>query len=92
MRKCTDETIECKFVNNDNDFVRFSEITMESLNRHVPYKKKYVRRNQMLFCEFVHNAFNGSIKSFKFPSILKLADIIPICKEGKEMRKKVTGQ
>ena len=35
---------------------------------------KILKANSNIFSEFLHNAFSNSIKSFKFPSILKLAD------------------
>ena len=37
------------FVNNDDGFQRFYDISLETLNKHVPCKIKHVRGNQMPF-------------------------------------------
>ena len=37
------------FIINDNGFKRFCEISLDSLERHAPRKKKYARGNQMPF-------------------------------------------
>ena len=36
-------------VNNDNGFERFRDISLETLNKHAPCKKKHARGNQMSF-------------------------------------------
>ena len=36
-------------VNKDNDFQRFCDINLETLNKHDPFKKKHTRGNQMSF-------------------------------------------
>ena len=37
------------FVSNENGFERFCDISLETLNKHAPYKKKHARGNQMPF-------------------------------------------
>ena len=37
------------FVNNEGDFQSFCDISLTTLNKHTPCKKKHVRVNQMPF-------------------------------------------
>ena len=37
------------FINNDDGFQRFCDISLNALNKHAPYKKKHARGNQMPF-------------------------------------------
>ena len=37
------------FINNDGDFQRFCDISLNALNKHAPCKKKHARGNQMPF-------------------------------------------
>lgn len=40
---------EENFVNNDNGFERFCDISLSTLNKHAPSKIKHVRGNEMPF-------------------------------------------
>ena len=45
IKKLSNENL----VNNDNGFESFCDISLETLNKHAPYKKKHTQGNQMPF-------------------------------------------
>ena len=48
---------------------------------------KIIKENVDIFAEFLWKSINSSIKSFTFPSCLKLADVTPLHKKGKKDKK-----
>ena len=46
---CVNNLSKENFIINDNGFKRFCEISLDSLEKHAPRKKKYARGNQMPF-------------------------------------------
>ena len=48
-------------------------------NTDVP--KKIINENADIFADFIHPVINMTINKNKFPSILKLADVIPVFKK-----------
>ena len=82
------------YKNNATNFY-FTEVSEDKIQKEIlklNHKKafqdsdvpvKILKENSNIFSTFLHNAFNGSIKSSKFPLILKLADIALIHKRGK---------
>ena len=48
---------------------------------------KVIKKNSNIFSSFLCTNFNSSIKTSKFPQCLKLADVTPLYKKGKNDQK-----
>ena len=72
--------LQCKFINNETNHKKASQ------DSDIPVK--ILKTSSNICSEFERNGLNGSIKSCKFSPILKLTDITPIHKKGKQDLKK----
>ena len=79
--------------------ISFSEINMDEIMKEIQclgtnkasqesdIPIKLIKQNLDLFSGFMHEGFNKTMETSKFPSVLKLANITPIFKKGERTDK-----
>ena len=73
-------------VSSDNIFKEIVSLDTKKATRSNDVPTKIVKANADLFSIFVSNAFNKSVISCKFLSVLKLADVAPGHKKNRSLK------
>ena len=77
-------------VSSDNIFKEIVSLDTKRATRSNDVPTKIVKANTDLFSIFVSNAFNESVISCKFLSVLKLADVAPGHKKNRSLKNLTT--
>ena len=81
-----------KFAFEEMDSARIEKeihnLKINKTSRSSDISTKIIKENVDILAEFLWKSINRSIKSFTFPSSLKLADVTPLHKKGKKRQKR----
>ena len=81
------KTFSFDLVSSDTIFKEIVSLDTKKATHSNDVPTKIVKANADLFSIFASNAFNESVVSCKFPSVLKLADVKPVHKKASRLEK-----